>query len=138
MRALPGVPVLERSGVFWLSPELDPQLSALRSVLLEFRGWELHEVKLRSDARTLEALSASSSHWLELTLAQLSSELEALLCEPRQRASLLVRKLDTLETLRRQAEVHRRQLGLTHQGLLPRLDSWAARIDAALCARIVA
>ena len=138
MRALPGIPVLEQSGVFWLSPEFEVQLDALRRVLAVFPGWELHTVSLRATAQTLDALRSSGRRWIEVTLGQLSIELEALLVQPRLRASLLVRQFDVIEALRRQADLQVRHLGLSDEELPARLEAWAARIDAALCARIVA
>lgn len=138
MRSLPGIPVLERSGVFWLAPEFDAPLEALREAVTPCRGWELHTVSISATPHTLQALTASALHSLEGTLSSLSAELELLLSQPRQRASLLVRRLDALEAVRRQAGLHARYLELTHEGLGARLDAWAARIEAALCARIVA
>lgn len=93
---------------------------------------------VRATADTLGALRASALAALERAVALRSAELEALLVQPRARASLLVRQLDALETLRRQAALHARWLGLDHPELALRLDGWARRIDAALCARIVA
>lgn len=66
------------------------------------------------------------------------AELESLLLQPRARASLLVRQLDALDDLRRQAALHARHLEVEHPGLAPRLDEWARSIDDALCACIVA
>ena len=130
--------MLDRSGVFWLSPEFDVQLEALRSELAAFHGGELHTVPVRNDGQTLDALRSSALRWMEVSLGELSAELEALLSQPRLRASVLVRKLDVLDALRRQADLQRRHLALTHEGLLASLDWWAARIDSSLCARIVA
>lgn len=138
MRALAAVPVLDRSGVFWVAPDFDTQLEGLRELLTGFRGWELQAVRVRADPETRDALRTSARRALDQDLAGLGAELEALLARPRERPSLLVRRLDALDALRRQAELHARHLGLQHEGLAPRLDAWAGRIDAALCARIVA
>lgn len=132
------VPVLERSGVFWLTPEFDTSLATLRGALSQLRGWELHTVPVRASADTLAALRASALSAVQLSLATLTRELEALFTQPRQRASLLVRRLDVLERLRAQAELHTRHLKLMHEGLGARLDELAQRVDAAVCARIVA
>jgi hypothetical protein len=136
--AFGAVPVLERSGVFWLAPDFGAQLELLREVLTQFDGWELHTVPVRATADTLAALRASATHAVALNLSTLGTELEALLSRPRERASVLVRRLDALESLRKQAELHARHLGLHHEDLETRLEAWARRIDAALCARIVA
>lgn len=138
MRALPAIPLIDRSGVFWVAPDFDAQLDALDEVLLQFRGWELHSIAVRATSDTLEALRSSATRSLELGLATLASELETLLSSPRERPALLVRRLDAVEALRRQAALHARHLALQHEGLSARLDAWAQRIDAALCARIVA
>lgn len=132
------VPVLERSGVFWLAPEFDGPLETLRSALTQMGGWELHTVPVRASADTLHALRASALDAVQLRFAALARELEELFTQPRQRASLLVRRLDALERLRGQAELHARHLDLIHEGLGARLDELALRVDAALCARIVA
>ena len=132
------VPVLERSGVFWLSPEFDGSLAALRGAFTQFRGWELHTVPVRASADTLEALRASALSAVQSRVAALTVELEALFAQPRQRASLLVRRLDALDRLRAQAALHARHLKLMHEGLTVRLDDLAQRVDTALCARIVA
>ncbi|MDP2271535.1 MAG: hypothetical protein Q8K32_12430 [Archangium sp.] len=132
------VPVLERSGVFWLTPEFDGSLAALRRAFTQLQGWHLHTVPVRASADTLEALRASASHEVQRRVAALTTELEALFAQPRQRASLLVRRLDAVERLRAQAALHARHLTLMHQGLTARLDALAQRVDAALCARIVA
>jgi hypothetical protein len=133
-----GVPVLERSGVFWIAPDFNTQLEALRSALRKFRGWELHTTEVRATTKTLDALRASATRDLDSKLNALSMELEALLAAQRVRASLLVRQLDTLERVRKQDEVNGRHLQLARDGLSTSLDEWARRIDAALCARIVA
>mgnify|MGYP001603965502 CR=1 FL=1 len=138
MRALPAIPLVDRSGVFWVAPDFDAQLDALDEVLLQFRGWELHTVAVRATRDTLEALRSSATRSLEQGLSTLAVELETLLNSPRERPALLVRRLDAVEALRRQAELHARHLELRHEGLSARLDAWAQRIDAALCARIVA
>lgn len=133
-----GVPVLERSRVFWVAPDFDAQLETLRAGLRRFRGWELHTTALRATPKTLDALRASAAHAMDSSLLALSHELEELLATQRLRASLLVRQLDSLERLRKQDELNRRHLDLAREGLSTRLDEWARRIDAALCARIVA
>ena len=133
-----GVSVLERSGVFWIAPDFNAQLEALRTALRKFRGWELHSTEVRATAKTLEALRASATRDLDSKLNALSVELEGLLTAQRVRASLLVRQLDTLERLRKQDEVNGRHLHLAREGLSTSLDEWARRIDATLCARIVA
>ncbi len=133
-----GVPLLERSGVFWLAPPFEARLGALREVLSHFSGWELHVVPVRADEATLAALRASAQQHLSRRLATFVSDLEPQLSEPRTRASLLVRRLDALEALRQQGQLHAEHLGLEHPGLLSQLKVWASRIDAALCARIVA
>ncbi len=132
------VPVLERSGVFWLAPEFDGSLSVLRDAFTHLRGWALHTVPVRASTDTLAALRASALSAVHLRLVTLTCELEDLFSQPRQRASLLVRRLDALERLRGQAELHARHLELIHEGLAARLDDLAQRVDAALCSRIVA
>lgn len=138
MKALPAIPVIDRSGVFWVAPDFDAQLDALDEVLLHFRGWELHTIAVRATSDTLEALRSSATRSLERGLSTLAAELEILLESPRERPALLVRRLDAVEALRRQAGLHARHLALQHEGLSARLDAWVQRIDAALCARIVA
>ena len=138
MVALRAVPVLERSGVFWLAPDFDGPLEVLREALTQFDGWELHTVPVRATEETLRALRASAAHAVTAELQALGAELEALLSRPRERASVLVRRLDALEALRARARVHARHLGLHHEGLEARLALWAQRLDDALCARIVA
>lgn len=132
------VPLLERSGVFWLSPPFEARLPALREVLGHFEGWALHTVPLRADEETLAALRASARQLVATRLGAFAAELDAQLTQPRTRASLLVRRLDALDALRRQGQLHAAQLSLEHPGLTAQLDAWAGRIDAALCARIVA
>ena len=138
MVAFRAVPVLERSGVFWLAPDFDGPLEVLRETLGQFDGWKLHAVPVRATEETLRALRASAAHAVTLNLASLDTELAVLLSRPRERASVLVRRLDALESLRAQAQLHARHLGLHHEGLEARLASWAQRLDDALCARIVA
>ena len=97
--------------------------------------WALEKVRLLDeDIQRLNNRLISK----EEESSRLSKELEALLSQPRERASLLIRRLDDLEALRRQAELHARHLALQHEGLAAHLDTWALRVDAALCARIVA
>ena len=133
-----GVPLLERSGVFWLAPLHEGHLETLREVLGQFRGWELHTVPVSSTGETLAALRNSADRFLALRLQLFAAELEPQLTQPRTRASLLVRRLDALEALRQQGQLQAQVLGLEHPGLAAQLDGWARRIDAALCARIVA
>ena len=64
--------------------------------------------------------------------------LEALLLRPRERASVLVRRLDTLEGLRRQAALCAQHLGLPDARLAATVGGWALRLDEALRRRIVA
>ena len=133
-----GVPVLERSGVFWIAPDFNAQLETLRGALRKFRGWELHTTEVRATSKTLDALRASATRDLDSKLNALAVDLEALLVAQRVRASLLVRQLDTLERLRKQDELNARHLKRARQALSTSVDEWARRIDAALCARIVA
>lgn len=138
MRALLAIPLLEKSGVWWLAPDFDGHVQNLREALQHNKEWELHTTPIRATGDTLAALRASAQRFVEHELGTLSTELEALVTQPRQRASLLVRRLDALEVLRRHAGLHALHLELDHPGLAQHLDGWAARIDAALCARIVA
>lgn len=138
MDELLGVPVLQRSGVFWVAPDFAVPLEALRVAVASFRGWELHPVPVRASPETVHALQCSAAHALAVTLARREAELEDLLRQPRSPAALLVRQLDALEGLRRRAALHARLLDLSVAHLAPLLEAWAGRIDAALCARIVA
>ena len=133
--ALLALPVLARSGVFWVAPEF---AAALLSLCGRAAAWELHTVPVTATAQTLAALRASALHATERSLGTLASELEGLLHQPRARASLLVRQHETLEDLRRRAALYEKCFGLEFPSLPLTLDAWARRIDAALCARIVA
>ena len=133
-----GVPVLDRSGVYWVAPEFDASLESLHAELRRFRGWELHTTAVRATTRTLDALRASASRSMHARLEAISVQLEELLATQRLRASMLVRQHDALEQVRKQDEVNRRHLALAHEGLPARLNEWERRIETALCARIVA
>lgn len=138
VRSLLGVPLLEAPGlsaenVWWLAPDFDAQLQGLREELED-----LHTIPVRATDDTLAALRSSARRFVEERLATLCAELEALVTQPRLRASLLVRRLDALEALRSHAALHARHLDLVHDRLPERLSTWAGRVDAALCARIVA
>ncbi len=133
-----GVPLLDRAGVCWLAPRFAPQVGALRDLLAAFPEWELHTVPVRATSDTLAALRASAARFLIARLEAFALGLEDQLTQPRTRASLLIRRLDALERLRQQGHLHAEWLGLEHPGLVPQLDHWASRIDAVLCARIVA
>jgi hypothetical protein len=128
----------EGRNAWWLAPDFDGQLPALRDALEKQRGWELHSVPVRATGDTLAALRTSAQRFVYGQLATLSAELESLVAQPRLRASVLVRRLDALEDLRRHAALHARHLDLVHERLSDHLSTWAARVDAALCARIVA
>jgi hypothetical protein len=134
--ALLALPVLERSGVFWVAPEFAARLEALRGPA--GLPWELHTVPVWATTQTLTALRASGLHATQRSLAALRTELETLLLQPRARASLLLRQHEALEDLRRRAALYERSFGLALASLAPTLDEWARRIDDALCARIVA
>lgn len=131
--ALLALPVLERSGVFWVAPEFAARLEAVRAP-----AWELHAVPVWATAQTLAALRASALHATQRSLGALRTELEGLLVQPRARASLLVRQHEALQDLRQRAALYERSFALQLPSLASTLDEWARRIDAALCARIVA
>jgi len=133
-----GVPLLERSGVFWLAPPFSPRLAELKEALSPFRGWELHLVPVRADPQTLAALRASAARALSSRLSAVCAELESQLAQPRIPAALLLRRLDALERLRAQDRLNAEHLSLEHPGLAAHLEDWTRRVDAALCARIVA
>ena len=133
-----GVPLLGRAGVCWLAPRFAEQVETLREVLAAFPEWELHTVPLRATSDTLAALRASAERFLMVRLETFALGFEDQLTQPRTRASVLVRRLDALERLRQQGRLHAERLGLEQPGLGPQLDHWASRIDAVLCARIVA
>jgi hypothetical protein len=134
--ALLALPVLDRSGVFWVAQEFSARLAALRGA--DAPAWELHAVPVWATPETLTALRASALHATERSLGALAGDLGGLLLQPRARASLLVRQHDALEDLRRRATLYQRCLGLELPSLALTLDEWARRIDGALCARIVA
>jgi hypothetical protein len=128
---LPLLGGLDGRNVWWLAPEFEAH------ALPRERGWELHTIPVRATAETLEALRSSAHRFVVEQFGTLSAELETLVAQPRLRASVLVRRLDALEHLRRHAALHARHLDLEHERLADRLASWAARVDAAVCARIV-
>lgn len=134
--ALLALPVLERSGVYWVAPEFAARLEALRASTAQ--AWALHTVAVWATPQTLAALRASALHATQRSLDCLRTEVEGLLLQPRARASLLVGQHEALEDLRRRAALYGRSFALDFPSLAPTLDEWAGRIDSALCARIVA
>ena len=129
LHAFAAVTLRDGGGIYWTPAPFAEKVRRLQGAIEKIGSSRVYLLPVHKSAEAQQALAEIAKDSVEVELAALQSEIQSFLAAPPERASTLMRRLDTYQALRQRAQLYRTVLHTEVSGLDEALDKLAGSVE---------